>query len=78
MRLREIAFLSVRDRDGDGGYCKGRRAQGYFLPPTPIQYPTQVRFWIHLKISTEYHNRIPILSENAKIKIPQVGTYFTL
>ena len=45
---------------------------------TPLQYRTQVRFWIPLKISAEYDYMMPRLPENAKIKIPQVGTYFTL
>ena len=45
---------------------------------TLLQYPTQVRFWIHLKIPTEYDYRMPRLPENEKIKIPQVGTHFTL
>ena len=45
---------------------------------TPHQYPTQVRFGIPFKIPAEYDYMMPRLSENAKIKIPQVGTYFTL
>ena len=45
---------------------------------TPLQRRTQVRFWIQFKIPTEYVKLMPRLPENAKIKIPQVGTYFTL
>ena len=41
---------------------------------TLLQKPTQVRFWIHLKIPTEYDYRMPRLPENQKIKIPQVGS----
>ena len=37
---------------------------------TLLQYSTQVRFRIHLKIPTEYNYRIPRLPENQKDKIP--------
>ena len=45
---------------------------------TPHQYQTQVRFWIPLEIPTDHDYMMPRLPENAKIKIPQVGSYFTL
>ena len=45
---------------------------------TPHQYQTQVRFWIPLEIPTDHDYMMPRLPENGKIKIPQVGTYFTL
>ena len=45
---------------------------------TPHQYQTQVRFWLQLKIPTDYDYMMPRLPENAKIKIPLVGTYSTL
>ena len=41
---------------------------------TLLQKPTQARFWIHLKIATEYDYRMPRLPENQKIKVPQVGS----
>ena len=49
-----------------------------FVAFTPHQYQTQVRFWIPLEIPTDHDYMMPRLPENGKIKIPQVGTYFTL
>ena len=55
-----------------------RRPMQEGLLSTLLQRRTQVRFWIQFKIPTEYDKLMPRLPENAKIKIPQVGTYFTL
>ena len=75
-RRREGISLTPSLRDGVMSNVKEERLAS--LLSTPLQRRTQVRFWIQFKIPTEYDKLMPRLPENAKIKIPQVGTYFTL
>ena len=61
------------------GSPKSKRVmKDFWLLATPLWNRTQVRFWIPVKIPTEYDYLIPRLPENAKIKILYVGSYFIL
>ena len=61
-----------------GGRGDQRSAIAQFRRRTLLWKGTQVWFEIPAEIPAEYDYMMPRLPENAKIKIPQVGSYFTL
>ena len=71
-KLFPLKYYTRESNSNINSHGRGRERGGRTL----LQKPTQVRFWIYLKIKIpkEYDYRMPRLPENKKIKIPQVGS----